>query len=329
MAASQLNPPAADEHQPGLMKCEVTSQAALKKKGHFVLELRAASSQCFQIVTDRSVTIGDLVMVALTGTKLADGSLVKQSKIAGEWSQGALVDVEMMPVHDVPSVQAFMGDVVQDGEALASAGAHAPEQQEQSHSDSEGDEGIEICNESYTLFCVLPRADIGKDAPAVVQGNLHYVCGNAAIASFGKGKKVIAQVCNDHGRWGRGFAMAINDRWGKGPGKQYRQWHKAGVDAGFRLGATQMVELAPSLVLANMIGQSGTRTGSKGPPVRYEAMREALTAAAGYASAHGASVHMPRIATGLAGGTWSPVEEIITSILRQHSIDLYVYDYTK
>merc|ERR1711884_240153 len=102
-------------------------------------------------------------------------------------------------------------------------------------------------------------ATLADDAVAVVPGSLHYVSGNAVIASFGKGQKVIAHVCNDQGRWGKGFVMAITDRWGKGPGKQYRQWHKAGGDAGFRLGAVQMIELTPALMLANMIGQNGIR----------------------------------------------------------------------
>lgn len=49
-----------------------------------------------------------------------------------------------------------------------------------------------------------------------------------------------------------------------------------------------------------MIGQRGTRTGSKGVPVRYEAIDTAL-GSLGKAAGLGASVHMPRIGCGLAG----------------------------
>merc|ERR1712060_920394 len=124
----------------------------------------------------------------------------------------------------------------------------------------------------------------------------------------GKGEKVIAQVCNDQGRWGKGFVMAITERWGKGPGKQYRQWHKAGTEAGFRLGAVQMIELTPTLTLANMIGQNGIKTGSKGPPVRYAAIGQGLMSVGAHAAMLGASVHMPRIGAGLAGGECDPIQ---------------------
>jgi O-acetyl-ADP-ribose deacetylase (regulator of RNase III) len=41
----------------------------------------------------------------------------------------------------------------------------------------------------------------------------------------------------------------------------------------------------------------------------------------------GASVHMPRIGCGLAGGDWSKVEPLITRRLTDKGIAVYVYDY--
>ncbi|CAM5453293.1 hypothetical protein SVIOM342S_03274 [Streptomyces violaceorubidus] len=48
-----------------------------------------------------------------------------------------------------------------------------------------------------------------------------------------------------------------------------------------------------------MIGQRGIRTGSKGAPVRYEAIGTALGHLAEKAAGLEASVHMPRIGCGL------------------------------
>jgi O-acetyl-ADP-ribose deacetylase (regulator of RNase III) len=39
-----------------------------------------------------------------------------------------------------------------------------------------------------------------------------------------------------------------------------------------------------------------------------------------------ASVHMPRIGTGLAGGAWTVVEEIINETLTRMGISVFVYD---
>merc|ERR1711985_87775 len=140
---------------------------------------------------------------------------------------------------------------------------------------------------------------------------------------YGKGRKIIAHVCNDIGRWGKGFVMAISDKWPEAA-SMYRQWHKSGVKEGFEMGAVQLIELTPSLTLANMIGQNGIKTGSKGPPVRYDAIGKALMAVGAYAVSEGASIHMPRIGTGLAGGEWQQIEALLDAMLERYSVHVYV-----
>merc|ERR1712157_599162 len=130
------------------------------------------------------------------------------------------------------------------------------------------------------------------------------------------------------GRWGKGFVMSITDTWGKQPGKLYRQWHKAGADMNFGLGRVQLITLTDALALANIIGQNGIKTGSKGPPVRYEAIECGLAAVCAHAATDGASVHMPRIGSGLAGGEWEKIEVIIQGMSKKHDVDIYVYEYT-
>merc|ERR1712187_970172 len=154
-------------------------------------------------------------------------------------------------------------------------------------------------------YIVLPRHIIKYDR--AVPGSLHYVNGDASKAQQGKGKKVIAHVCNDMGRWGKGFVMAITDTWGKQPGKLYRKWHKAGPKADFALGRAQLIPLTDTIDRVNIIGQNGIKTGSKGPPVRYDAIQLGLESVCSFAAAGGASVHMPRIVAGLAGGEWARI----------------------
>ncbi|MCG8965555.1 macro domain-containing protein [Streptomyces sp. CL12-4] len=152
-----------------------------------------------------------------------------------------------------------------------------------------------------------------------------YVRGDATAPS-GRGVKVIAHVCNDLGGWGKGFLLAVSRRWPE-PEAAYRAWHRDRASNDFGLGAVQLVRVEPYVWVANMIGQHGTRTGSKGVPVRYEAIDTALGRLAGPAAELNASVHMPRIGCGPAGGKWSRVEPLVTERLTRQGISVTVYDH--
>ncbi|MFE9598753.1 macro domain-containing protein [Streptomyces hokutonensis] len=156
-------------------------------------------------------------------------------------------------------------------------------------------------------------------------GEINYVRGDATVPSV-KGVKVIAHVCNDIGGWGKGFVLAVSRRWPE-PEKEYRAWHRARAANDFGLGAVQLVRVERYVWVANMIGQRGTRTGSKGVPVRYEAIDTALGLLADRAAELTASVHMPRIGCGLAGGKWSRVEPLVTERLVRRGIAVTVYDH--
>ncbi|MGI5459696.1 macro domain-containing protein [Streptomyces sp. CA-249302] len=152
-----------------------------------------------------------------------------------------------------------------------------------------------------------------------------HVRGDATTPSV-KGVKVIAHVCNDSGGWGKGFVLAISRRWPE-PEAAYRAWHRDRAANDFGLGAAQFVQVEKYLWVANMIGQRGTRTGSKGVPVRYEAIDTALGRLADKALELNASVHMPRIGCGLAGGKWSRVEPLISDRLVKRGVKVTVYDH--
>ncbi|MFE0380402.1 macro domain-containing protein [Streptomyces inhibens] len=153
---------------------------------------------------------------------------------------------------------------------------------------------------------------------------ISYVKGDAT-APQGKGVKVIAHICNDLGGWGKGFVLALSRRWPE-PEAAYRRWHRERARNGFGLGAAQFVQVGERLWVANVVGQRGMGTGSKGVPVRYEAIDAGLGRVAARAAELGASVHMPRIGCGLAGGKWSRVEPLITERLTRHGIPVAVYD---
>ncbi|QDO02250.1 macro domain-containing protein [Streptomyces sp. S1A1-8] len=152
-----------------------------------------------------------------------------------------------------------------------------------------------------------------------------YVRGDATAPSV-KGVKLIAHVCNDIGGWGKGFVLALSRRWPE-PEAAYRAWHRDRAHNDFGLGATQFVQVEKCVWVANLIGQRGIRTGSKGVPVRYEAIGAGLAHVAIKAAELDASVHMPRIGCGLAGGDWSRVEPLILRRLVERGVAVTVYDH--
>ena len=84
-----------------------------------------------------------------------------------------------------------------------------------------------------------------------------------ATSPKGEGKKYIVHVCNDIGGWGRGFVLALSNKWDS-PEKSYREWNRNGfyelpdsTKCKFELGNIQVVPVEENLSVINMIGQHG------------------------------------------------------------------------
>lgn len=159
-----------------------------------------------------------------------------------------------------------------------------------------------------------------------MSGTIRYVEGDAT-APIGAGPKIIVHVCNDQGGWGKGFVVAISKRW-KAPEREYRAWSRRGSEPPFELGQVQVVPVADGLSVANLIGQEGMRARQGVPPIRYGAVAEGLAGVRAHALREGASVHMPRIGCGLAGGKWEEILPIIERELLTHGVDVTVYDWS-
>jgi|SRR5688572_4307678 len=152
---------------------------------------------------------------------------------------------------------------------------------------------------------------------------IEYVKGDATSPSC-EGNKIIVHVCNDIGGWGRGFVLAISAKW-KDPEENYRSWYLSGIN--FGLGEAQFVKVESDIWVANLIGQRDIKPGKDGiPPIRYAAVAMALDKVADKTLELTASVHMPRIGCGLAGGTWDKMEEIVLEKLTNKGIEVTVYD---
>ena len=172
---------------------------------------------------------------------------------------------------------------------------------------------------------------------------IKYVKGDATRPNFEAGKKVIIpHVCNDVGRWGAGFVMAISNRCLK-PEREYRQWAKDGVDTDyspFKLGQIQLVNfmgLDSSMFVCNMIAQRDvghfhfTKGDKKAdmPPIRYSSLAECMyRIVVAIGNETNIEIHAPWFGCGLAGADKAKIEQMIESIWCDFGgLDVTMYDF--
>lgn len=154
--------------------------------------------------------------------------------------------------------------------------------------------------------------------------NINYLKGDATHPNL-TGNKIVTHICNDIGGWGKGFVMAISKKW-KEPEFKYRKWYNDGNN--FNLGEIQIIQVEKDVWVCNMIAQHKTISKSSlVPPIRYEALEKCLEQLSYKLLEINASVHMPRIGCGLAGGNWEEIEPIIERTLLKKDVEVYVYDF--
>lgn len=200
---------------------------------------------------------------------------------------------------------------------------------------------------SYNGFSLsIDTKSLNTDFRRIELMPIKFVKGDATNPVDNK-TKIIVHICNDAGGWGKGFVMAISKRW-KQPETEYRNWYKSkesvqtdsvqferleSVDKysnekKFELGNVQFVKATNEIWVANMIAQRGIKPDKDEiPPIRYHSVAECLNRVRQFSKRQNASVHMPRIGCGLAGGQWTEIEEIINRTLIAYEIETVVYDY--
>lgn len=197
-----------------------------------------------------------------------------------------------------------------------------------------GDESW-IANERVHVECValspyagglVPRV-VGFitpiEATAVEKSRFDEVAGDA-LAPRGKGRRIVSQVIPDNNTaWGgRGFAAQVRKRFPDA----WQDFKRQAVldESKLSLGRTYRSELSDDIVLFSMVAQRGYGPAMY-PRIRYTALASGLTELADLAVAAGATVHMPRIGTGQAGGDWNVIRELILDLIVQRGVNVTVY----
>jgi len=152
---------------------------------------------------------------------------------------------------------------------------------------------------------------------------IRYVHGDVT-KPLGPGPRIICQLVNDRAiRWGGGVAKAFARRYPEAEAAFSDGIMK--VPPRERLGRVVTVPLSDEIRLASIVGQEGYGP-SLYPRIRYSALQGGLAEIAETAAASHASVHMPRIGAGSAGGEWGVVEEMVEDELVRRGVPVTVYD---
>lgn len=162
---------------------------------------------------------------------------------------------------------------------------------------------------------------------------LFHITGDATQLQ-GPGPKILTHCVNDQGRWGAGFVVALGKKWPFAK-DAYLAWYRhaeniPGEATGVMgLGEAQLVQVEEDVWVANIVGQHGIGMGSGGrAPIRYDALNKGLVAVCRWAQDFDASVHMPRLGSGLAGGHWGNIETMVKTEIADKGIEVFVYTLT-
>lgn len=146
-----------------------------------------------------------------------------------------------------------------------------------------------------------------------------------AVDPKAHGHKIVAHVVNDStSNWSpRGFAGAVRKKWPSAQ-EQFRDWT---LETGKRpqLGTVHLAEVEEDVSVATLVAQRGYGPSSK-PRIRYRALADGLRQVAEAARNLNASVHLPRIGCGQAGGSWDVVRDLILAEVCSQRVPVYLYD---
>lgn len=139
------------------------------------------------------------------------------------------------------------------------------------------------------------------------------------------GKKIVAHIVNDATpNWGgHGFAQAVKRNWPVAQ-EAFRKWVQENPGR-LSLGSLHIVDVDSETAIASMVCQRGYGSSPK-TRLRYFALETCLRHLNQIAAERSASIHMPRIGSGQAGGSWFLVQELLTDVLLSEKAPVFVYD---
>ena len=155
------------------------------------------------------------------------------------------------------------------------------------------------------------------------------------ISSGNNGATIfVPHVCNNIDLFGAGFAAEVADRY---PSVK-TNYHLLGKSfLAKNMGYTQILKIKEDskfhhkLFIANMIAQNGVRSQNNNRPLNYYGLVKSMVSLAYYIDnntgflnkTERVEIHCPKFGSGLAGGNWSFIEELMEDIWGKYPITVY------
>lgn len=149
----------------------------------------------------------------------------------------------------------------------------------------------------------------------IVKGDLFKGVEQAVAA----GRQVlIPHVVNNKGGWGKGFVVPLAKHYPFAKERYERQ--------SYELGTVAYCGFGGPVGVANMVAQDGYASKTNPRPLRYYRLAECLSEVTkAVAKDHPKrEIHMPKFGTGLAGGDWTIIREMVEDAF--DGLDVYIYE---
>jgi O-acetyl-ADP-ribose deacetylase (regulator of RNase III) len=280
-----------------------------------LLELRKRFDVSVEAMLIRAVHVSDVQCAAVCWSRIETGSHEGEYRVdyvipgrAGRWSLPSSV---MLPRPAIPEQCVAIGHTAKGKQRWPGV---------------EGLIRLECVGIPPYPGCRFPRV-AGLAFPSGRTGMepaITYLKGDATDPHV-PGPKMIAHVVNDAtSNWGGGgFAKALRRAF---PSVQedFKSACQGDRDL-LKLGRTRVFDLADDVSVASMVAQRGYGPSAR-PRIRYEALATCLRAVVEAARERFASIHMPSLGCGEAGGSWDIVRDLLLSATGTFRVPLFVYE---
>lgn len=170
-----------------------------------------------------------------------------------------------------------------------------------------------------------------KDNMSVIDGDILELSINRINSDNNGATVIIPHVCNNINLFGSGFAGYI--------AKNYpivkQNFHLLGNQA--KLGHVQYVKIGNNityrheLIIGNMIAQNQIINQSNPRPINYEALVRCMINIRNYIlelnkNDIDVEIHCPKFGSGLAGGNWNFISDLIEDIWKNQRVFIYNYN---
>jgi hypothetical protein len=138
---------------------------------------------------------------------------------------------------------------------------------------------------------------------------------------------IIPHVCNNIGVFGAGFSGEIN-----------RRYPEVGINFNLggkiKLGNTQFITVAENfttknkLIIANMVAQNSTISPKNRRPLNYLSLMKCMVSVGDLVYSMNRTdkrtrIHAPKFGSGLAGGNWNFIADLINDIWLDHEVMVF------